>query len=278
MIDIQELTPGQAKAALAFLERDPVRNLRIIWAMRRWGLFNLGLPEQGRFLVGYEKDSIQGLLFLNNMGLWRLDATGDTILELAQKAISLWGAPEVLAGPEDDVEELLDQMPVLDEKVEHKELELSLLLGVEDFKQRRGDAVPARFEDLDDLVMLEEMMQWELLGGCTARWVTHAQMDRAVEEGAALVRCDRQAVAKAEIEASTAEVDELGGVYTLFPHRRNGHASSACTLVCGISLDRGKKVRLETQRDNHAAIAFYKRLGFRELWPHLAVRFKTAGP
>jgi ribosomal protein S18 acetylase RimI-like enzyme len=277
-IDLREIGPGEIRAALSFLEEDPVGNLHLIWPLRRWGLFNLGLPEQGRLLGAFFRKSMRGLLFRGNLGVWRLCAGGDTAVALAEKALSLWGMPEVLAGPEDDVEALLEEVEALRKAVEHRERELSLLLCAGDFRPRRGAAVRGKPDDLDDLVALEEMMQLELLGSRSRRAVIASQMLRAIEESAALVRCDGLAVAKAEIEATTPQVDELGGVYTLPSHRRRGYAGSACTLVCAESLSRGRKVRLETQRENRAALELYRGLGFRELWPHLAVRFAGAGP
>lgn len=277
-IELRELGPGEVGTALSFLEEDPVGNLHLIWPLRRWGLFNLGLPEQGRLLGAYLRKSLRGLLFRGNLGVWRLSAGGEEAAALAEKALSLWGLPEVLAGPEDDVEALLEEIEEMRKAVEHRERELSLLLSDGDFRPRRGSAARCEPGDLDDLVDLEEMMQLELLGSRSRRAVIASQMLRAVEMSAALVRCGGLAVAKAEIEATTPKVDELGGVYTLPSHRRRGYATSACTLVCAESLSRGRKVRLETQRDNLAALELYKRLGFRELWPHLAVRFARGGP
>jgi ribosomal protein S18 acetylase RimI-like enzyme len=276
LVVFEELGPGREREALLFLEREPVKNLRIVWSLRNWGLFNLGLPEQGVYLAGYERESLRGILFRNNLGLWRLAADMETAGLLGREALSLWGTPQVLAGPEKDVEALLEVLQALRDSLEHREEELSLLLCGADFKPYRGQAVPAREEDLDDLVRLEMMLQEELLGGCSASWALRLQMLRAVEKGgAALVREGGRAVAKAEIEAVTPKVDELGGVYTIPSFRRRGYANSACTMACGKSLDDGKKVRLETQRDNEAAISFYMRLGFRELWPHLAIRFRS---
>jgi len=270
----EELGPGREGQALSFLESDPVRNLRIIWALRRWGLFNIGLPEQGRCLA-YEKGGrIDGLLFSDNLGMWRPAASGDVAVEIAEGALSAWGGPDALAGTEAEVEELLCRVKALAGAIEHIERETSLLLIPGDFHPVVGEARMASEDDLEDLVDLERELQVELLGSCAATWVIRSQMRRAVEEGtAALVRYGGEAVSKAAMEAVTPGADELGGVFTRPDYRRRGFASAACSLVCALSLAGGKKVRLETQRENRAALCFYRRLGFRELWPHIVVRF-----
>lgn len=271
----EELEFGQEREALAFLEREPVRNLRMVWALRRWGLFNLGLAEQGRYLAARGREGIRGMLMLNNQGMLRVAARGDVARELVERALSSWGIPEVLAGPEEEIEEILGAVKELMEAVEHREEEVSLALSARDFAPLRGWAEAAGEEDLDCLVDLERMLQEELLGSIAETWVIRLQLRRALEDGtAALIHHAGRAVSKAEIEAATPRADELGGVYTVPDHRRRGFAAAACSLVCESSLMLGKTVRLETQRDNAAAVSLYRNLGFRELWPHLAVRFR----
>lgn len=266
---------GGEKEALTFLEQDPVVNLRIVWALRRWGLFDLGLAEQGSYLVARGSRGIRGLLLLNNQGMMRVAARGDTARALVDRALSEWDMPEVLAGPEEEVEELLDGVEGLARAVVHREEEVSLTLSRDDFIPFWGGAEQAGDEDLGSLAILEKLLHEELLGSAPENWVIRTQLRRALEDGAAaLVRWDGRPVAKAQIEASTPLADELGGVITVADRRRCGFAAAACTLVCERSLSLGKTVRLETQRDNEAAISLYRGLGFRELFPHLAVRFK----
>ena len=271
----EELRVGQVREALSFLERDPVRNLRPLWALRRWGPFNLGLAEQGGYLAAWDGGGMRGLLFLNNQGMMRIAARGGVAVALVGQALSSWGVPRVLAGPEEEVEEVLGAVRELAKAVEHREEEVSMALSAEDFVPRGGGAEPACEDDLEQLVDLERMLHRDLLGSCPQAWAVRLQMRRSLEGGAAaVVRHGGKAVAKAEIEAATPRADELGGVYTMPEHRRRGHAAAACSLLCGASLERGRAVRLETQRDNTAALSLYRELGFKVLWPHLAVRFR----
>jgi GNAT superfamily N-acetyltransferase len=270
---VEEMDTGLVRKALAFLEGKPFRNLRMAWALRKWGPFDLGLAEQGRYLLASDERGLRGVLFYDNQGMWRLAAAGETALALAEQALLLWGTPQLLAGLEEEVDALLDGIEVLARAVEHREEEVTLSLSAEGFRPCSAGGELAGDGDLEDLVALERMLQFELLGSCAEDWVIRSRMLRSLEDSAALVRCDGRVVAKAEIEASTPGADELGGVYTLQGMRRRGFASSACTLVCAASLARGKRVRLETQRDNAAAIGMYESLGFEKVWPHLVVRF-----
>lgn len=275
MIQLEELRPGDERKALAFLEADPVRNLRIIWALRRWGLFNLGLPEQGKYMIALLNGNIYGMSFLNNLGLLRLAAPRDASLVLAERCLLYWGSPGLLVGPEDEVDYILSRFNVLESAVEHVEEEVSMILSADDFRSHRKKASLALLEDVEALASLERLMQLEMLGNCAAEWVIRSQMLRAVEGGvAALVMHRGHAVAKAEMDATTPSVDELGGVFTLPSKRGKGYASACCSFLCRLSLDAGKQVRLETQRGNSMALSLYSKLGFRTLWPHLAVRFK----
>ena len=272
-MNIEELEIGKVRQALSFLEEEPFRNLRMVWALRTWGPFNLGLAEQGRYMSAVDTRGICGLLLCNNNGTWRLAASGVTACALAEEALRRWGLPRVLAGPEEEVEALLAGVPALERTVCHRDEEVTLSLSAEDF--RPGEAgEPAREEDLDDLVSLERMLQAELLGSCAEAWVIRSQMLRALEASAAVARCDGRVVAKAEIEAATPRADELGGVFTVPGMRRRRFASSVCSLLCASSLAQGKKIRLETQRDNEAALGLYENLGFKRFRPHLAVRFE----
>lgn len=271
----RQLGPGEEGELLAFLERDPVKNLRLIWVVRRWGLLNLGLAEQGAFLAACSGGEIHGVLLRDNLGLWRADARGDAASDLVRAALDLWGLPEAFAGPREEVEEVLDRFPKLAAAASRKEEEVSLVLRPEgSVLGHPWRAEKAKEEDLESLVALERSFQLEFLGSVSRDWEIRLRMLRAVEGGvAALARWEDKAVAKAELEAVTPRADELGGVYTLPGYRRRGLAAEVCSLLCYESLSQGKVVRLETRKDNPAAMALYRKLGFRELFPHLVVIF-----
>ncbi len=180
-----------------------------------------------------------------------------------------------MVGPEDEVDSILSRFNVLESAVEHVEEEVSMILSADDFRPHRKKTSLALLEDVEALASLERLMQLEMLGNCAAEWVIRSQMLRAVEGGVATLVMHRgHAVAKAEMDATTPSVDELGGVFTLPSKRGKGYAGACCSFLCRLSLDAGKQVRLETQRENSMALSLYSKLGFRTLWPHLAVRFK----
>ncbi len=271
----EELRPGQEREALDFLERDAVKNLRMVYALRRWGLFNLGLAEQGRFLAARSEGLIRGLLFRDNLGLWRLAAEESLVSGLVRAALDIWGPPRAMAGRRTEVEGVLAEFRELSGSVRRREEEITLLLRMEDFAPRGPErAEEAREEDVESLVKLEMSFQLEYLGAVSRDWEIRLRTLRLVESRAlALARGEGRPVAKAEMEAMTPLADELGGVYTLPEFRRRGLAAAVCSLLCARSLSLGKVVRLEARADNVPALSLYRGLGFKELWPHLVAVF-----
>lgn len=271
--------PGEEGELLAFLEGDPVANLRLIWAVRRWGLFNLGLAEQGAFLAARSRGRMAGVLFRDNLGLWRTAAGREEARPLVRAALDFWELPAAVAGRLEEVEGMLADFPELSREVARREEEVSLLLEPDRFRPREPErARLAGEKDLEALVGLERSFQHEYLGRASRDWEIRLRMLRLVEAGSAAVAPgEGMPAAKAEMEASTPRADELGGVYTLPQFRRLGLAASACSLLCARSLAAGKVVRLEARRDNPAALSLYRKIGFRELWPHLVVVFKGSG-
>jgi len=274
-LSLEVVEPEGERELLAFLERDPVANLRLVWAVRRWGLFNLGLAEQGAFLAARHGGRIRGVLFRDNLGIWRLAAGEEEAGILARAALDLWGPPEAVAGKGEEVEYLLAGFPELSRRVRRREEEVTLVLERGRFAPRGSELVRvAGEEDLDSLVRLERAFQLEYLGSVSRDWEIRLRMLRLAEAGAAAIAFwEGRVAAKAEMEAVTPRADELGGVYTLPDYRRRGLAAAACSLLCGRSLARGKVVRLEARRDNYAALSLYRGLGFRDLWPHVVVVF-----
>lgn len=271
-----EAVPGEEVEILAFLEREPVRNLRIVYPLRRYGFLNLGLPEQGSYLVLRRGGAVRGVLFRDNLGLVRWYAAKQEAEVLMEGALERWGMPLALAGEEGETVYLVDRFPELQERVEHWEEELSMVLEPTAFRGPEDGADRAGEGDLLDWIELEKELQLELLGSSSSTHVLRREARMLLEEGRAfLVREGGKAVSKAALEAVSPAADELGGVFTRKHHRGKGYALLACGTACARSLSLGKRVRLETQRDNRAAISLYRRLGFVPLWDHLVVRLRS---
>jgi ribosomal protein S18 acetylase RimI-like enzyme len=280
---VEQVGPGKVKKALAFLEEDPCRNVWVIFALRRYGVFNLGLPEQGAFYAHYGgSGGMEGLLYCNNLGFWRffarspraLSCMAGTALQDGRRPVSITGDPAVLeralALLERDVPEGLPP-------VAGREMEVVMRLARRALPPdlARG-ARPAEPGDVEEMVRLERALQLHLLGRSADRDFLRERVREVVERGRASVfPAGKRLAAKAELEIEAPGVSQLSGVFTRARYRRRGCAAAACALLCALAVGEGREVCLETQEDNAPALSLYRKLGFRLHARSLVVRFRA---
>jgi predicted GNAT family acetyltransferase len=78
-------------------------------------------------------------------------------------------------------------------------------------------------------------------------------------------RCDGTPVAKAGTNAKGFTCQQLGGIYTLPEYRSRGIASALVSRLCSLIAFEAPTVSLFVKTQNAAAIAVYRRLGFKNI-------------
>jgi ribosomal protein S18 acetylase RimI-like enzyme len=275
--EIRVLAPGEEERARRVLDKDPYRNIWMLACLERYGLFNLGLPEQGSFYGYFQHEELKSLLYCNNLGFWRFHASdASELISLLDSSLGDGLAPLSLTGDPRVLEESLEgwgQKP----PIEIMEREVIMVLRSGDFSPSpEREARLARLEDLADMVELERGLQLHLLGRSAERSFLRRHFRQLIGEGkAAVYPLGEKVVSKAEMEVEVGALVQVSGVYTLPEHRCWGYASASCSFLCRRALKEGKEVCLETQRDNREALHLYRKLGFNKYADSLIVRFKA---
>ncbi len=263
--EIRILSPWEESAARILLEEDPIKNIWLIYCIKKYGLLNLGLPEHGTFYGYFKHDSLSSILYCNNLGFWRFHA-GDveetvSLIRQArsdgQPLASITGDPMVI----DQI--ILEKRSNLNVGI--VEYEVILKLQYEDYVPYPVEnARIAEERDIDDMVELEIGLQMHLLGRSADREFLRQHILQLVKSGrAAVYSVGSRVVSKAEFEVEIEGLSQMSGVFTQPEYRNQGYALATCSLLCSLAFEENRMVCLETQRYNRQALSLYKKLGFR---------------
>lgn len=263
-MEIAPLSPQNQAAALAYLRRAPYRNaLPLSNASQLRARCDILVAESNGVVSGvastYRDLPIANLTFAAES----IMTLGDLLAALADRNPALRTATTWALLPEDRFRQLTRFA-----QVEGYETEYQMVVEPETL--RAPDHPEARRLTADDLPALNELA---VAAGLTV-WHEHA-----LELGPAFgCFAEGRLVAMAGTHFATPEIVEIGHIATHPDMRRRGYASACTAALTQAAFVLAPRVFLMVLEHNTAALATYKRLGFRAIDRFHLTRFRLGQP
>lgn len=99
-------------------------------------------------------------------------------------------------------------------------------------------------------------------------------MQESVEEDYVFLIKDDKIVAQANIQTTTDEINQIGGVYTSEEERGKGYCKAVVSEICKRITARGKIPTLMVVKKNTPAVKAYSVLGFKHYDDYLIIEFE----
>ncbi len=98
---------------------------------------------------------------------------------------------------------------------------------------------------------------------------------RGVEEELLFLMAEGKMTAQAYVQASTDEINQIGGVYTVEGERGKGYCKALVSKLCHTIIKRGKTPTLIVRKNNFSALRAYASLGFTYFDDYLLIKFQV---
>jgi ribosomal protein S18 acetylase RimI-like enzyme len=256
---IVPLTPDNQPAALAYLRAVPYRNaLPLSNATQLRGRCDVLIAEENGAILGvastYHDLPVPNLTFAAR----HTDVAGALLYELADRNPRLRQEHAYALLPLERRDQLARFAQIVDAPIEYQ-------MAIEPETLVAADRWPAR------RLTVEDAAEMDGLAGAAGLTVWHSG---ALALGPAFgCFADGRLVAMAATHFATADVIEIGHVATHPDYRRRGYASACTAALAHAAFKLAPRVFLMVLAHNTAALAAYKRLGFRTIEQFYLTRF-----
>jgi len=274
---IRVLQPGDETLLEAFLAPKIVSSMFLVGNMRAAGLVDNGRRYEGTYAARFDKEHITGVaaLFWNGSlvtqsPVEQLDGLWQTAVSAAQRPITR------LIGPQEQVQAVLDQSHISQAAIKLDEPEKLYSLNLADLqlppKLESGEwwGRLVQFEDVELMTHWRVGYALEVLGETESPELWQ-QMRAGVqkylrEQKSWILEADGQPVSTSSFNAATAELVQVGGVWTPPELRSRGYGRAAVAASLLAVRDKGVQTAiLFTGIENIPAQKSYEALGFRHI-------------
>lgn len=272
--EIRILTNQDKDLVIEYLSRNHIETTFLIGNVLEFGLENDGVKRRCGDYYGYFEDSaLKGILNFYNLGSsiphFESIAAVPYFVEMMKDRKF-----EVLLGMANIVSPIYEELSKYKTAKEYsddayylnKDFKPFLLNDVE-----IKDAKEVEFEAAIDFMI--EVRNVGFGESAEKEQMRKLLLESVPEEDRVFVLKNGEIVAHAVIQATTSEINQVGGVYTSTKHRGNGYCKAAVSRLCQNIVDRGKTPTLMVRKNNTPAVKAYEAIGFKYFRDYLIINY-----
>jgi RimJ/RimL family protein N-acetyltransferase len=283
---IRVLQPGDEEALKTFLQPRIESSMFLVGNLQAAGLLDNGRPHQGTYAAVFEQEQIVGVAALFWNGSLILQAAVELLDGLWQTAVAAAPRPMLgVLGPQQQVQAVLDSLKIMPAAIQLDEPENLYSLHLADLrvpaKLQSGEWRGRRVQHEDIALLTRWMVGYglEALGETDSPelWQQkRTSVQRNLERGRTWILEEQgQPVSTSSFNTTTAEIVQVGGVWTPPDLRRRGYGRGAVAASLLAVRDEGvRKAILFTGEENIPAQRAYVTLGFRQIGEYRITLFK----
>lgn len=272
---ISLLTQKDTEKVMEYLKNDSIAGAFLMGNVLEFGLDNCkDMRRCGDYYGYFSKGDLIGILPFYNMG-------SCIPLFVDEKAIGPFDEMmiqrpfEVLLGMQKYVKPLYDAISGGKNTLMYQESSYFVNNKFAPFTLKNVTFAKADEMDKNKVVAFVKEAFWQGFGHNYSVEETQKFLEQlAKEEEFLFLMVEDKIIAQAYIQATTKEINQIGGVFTIVEERGKGYCRAIVSELCQNIIARDKTPSLIVRKDNVSAIRAYASLGFTHFDEYLLIKFR----
>ncbi len=273
---ISLLTQKDTAKVIKYLKNDSIAGAFLMGNVLEFGLDNCKEQRRCGDYYGYfSKGDLLGILPFYNMGSCIPLFVDERVIEpfaniMKQRPF------EILIGMQKYAKPLYDAISDAKNTVTYQESSYFVNNNFSPFALKNVTFAKAEEMDKDRVVIFVKDAYWQGFGhNYSVEEIRKFLEQRAREEEFLFLVAEDKIVAQAYIQATTKEINQIGGVFTTAEERGQGYCKAIVSELCQNIIARNKIPSLIVRKDNLSAIRAYASLGFTHFDDYLLIKFRV---
>lgn len=269
---------GDIDVVLNFLNSNPIDNSFLIGNIKNYGINCTEIDKKRCIYYGYYyEDSLQGIFAFTNTGaLIPYYKNQDVLNKILLLQTIKKHKPKYFTGIAKMIEPLWDRLEKTTKLYKYDECSY-MVLNKAKFSPRYCEKTIIDAKDYEFSQAIDFLIEVEKAFGRNPNIINELKnkiYGRIEEEEHLYLIDSNKIVAQGMIQSIGADMEEIGGVFTLKAYRGMGYGKALVSRLCEIIIGRRKTPYLIVSKTNKRAMDIYKDIGFEEHEDYLMIELQ----